>query len=51
MEHAIRDARGSHGDGFPDIIAANRGDERAAADLDGDGRVDLFVPHRDGGQS
>jgi hypothetical protein len=76
-------------DGFPDIVAANRGDfpdigetgphtaapsfvclndrkgrfptcqalptESAtsivAADLDGDGAIDLFVPHRDGGQS
>jgi len=82
-----------NGDGYPDIVAANRGDypdlvdgkpgegphvptpsfvclndgkghfpacealptESAtsivAADLDGDGALDLFVPHRDGGQS
>ena len=72
-----------NGDGFPDLIVANRGDlptspqhsfvclndgkghfpsctplagtESAtiivAADFDGDGAVDLFVPHRDGGQS
>lgn len=82
-----------NGDGYPDIVAANRGDypdlvdgkpgpgphvptpsfvclndgkghfpacealptESAtsivAADLDGDGAIDLFVPHRDGGQS
>jgi len=82
-----------NGDGYPDIVAANRGDypdlvdgkpgegphvaapsyvclndgkahfpacealptESAtsivAADFDGDGSVDLFVPHRDGGQS
>jgi hypothetical protein len=82
-----------NGDGFPDIIAANRGDfpdvgaanpetqshnpvpsfvclndgkghfpacqslptESAtsivAADFDADGAIDLFVPHRDGGQS
>jgi len=82
-----------NGDGYPDIIAANRGDypdlvngkpgpgpkvpapsyiclndgrghfpscqplptESAtsivAADFDGDGALDLFVPHRDGGQS
>lgn len=78
-----------NGDGFPDIVAANREDfpdseadkphppapsfvcmndrrghfpncqplptESAtsivAADLDGDGALDLFVPHRDGGQS
>src|SRR5690349_1342303 len=69
-------------DGYPDIVAANRGEgpqapvpsfvclndrkgqfpvcdalptESAtsivAADLDGDGALDLFVPHRDGGQS
>ncbi|HYZ87562.1 MAG TPA: VCBS repeat-containing protein [Bryobacteraceae bacterium] len=68
-------------DGFADIIAANRGDERVvapsfvclndrsghfpacdalptesattivAADFDDDGKVDLFVPHRDGHQS
>jgi len=82
-----------NGDGYPDIVVANRGDypdrvagkpgkgpkiptpsfvcmndgkghfpacvalptESAtsivAADLDGDGALDLFVPHRDGGQS
>lgn len=82
-----------NGDGYPDIVAANRGDypdlvdgkpgegphvptpsfvclndgkghfpacealptESAtsivAADLDGDGALDVFVPHRDGGQS
>jgi hypothetical protein len=72
-----------NGDGYPDLIAANRGDpprnsqqsfvclndrkgqfpsctpldgtESAtiivAADFDGDGTIDLFVPHRDGGQS
>jgi hypothetical protein len=82
-----------NGDGYPDIVAANRGDypdlvdgtpgegphvptpsyvclndgkghfpacealptESAtsivAADFDGDGAIDLFVPHRDGGQS
>jgi len=83
-----------NGDGYPDIVVANRGDypdlvngkpgegpkiptssfvclndgkghfpvcdalagtESAtsiiAADLDGDGAIDLFVPHRDGGQS
>jgi hypothetical protein len=69
-----------NGDGFPDIVAANRGGtgrtpsyicfndgkgnfpaaqplrtESAtiilAADFDGDGAVDLFVPHRDGGAS
>ncbi len=71
-----------NGDGFPDIVAANRGSgplspqpsfvclndrkghfpvcdplrtESAtsivAADFDGDGALDLFVPHRDGGQS
>jgi len=82
-----------NGDGFPDIVAANRGDfpdigaanagttpptpvpsfaclndgkgrfpacqplptqsatSIVAADLDGDGAIDLFVPHRDGGQS
>jgi len=72
-----------NGDGYPDIIAANRGDppkdphlsfvclndgkghfpwctplagtESAtiivAADFDGDGAIDLFVPHREGGQS
>jgi hypothetical protein len=72
-----------NGDGYPDIIVANRGDpprhpeasyvclndgkghfpsctslvgtESAtiivAADFDGDGAIDLFVPHRDGGQS
>ncbi len=72
-----------NGDGYPDLIAANRGDppkdaqssfvclndgaghfpsctplngtESATiivpADFDGDGSVDLFVPHRDGGQS
>jgi len=82
-----------NGDGYPDIVAANRGDypdlvdgkpgegphvptpsfvclndgkgrfpacqalptesatSIAAADFDGDGALDLFVPHRDGGQS
>ncbi|MBL8215330.1 MAG: VCBS repeat-containing protein [Bryobacterales bacterium] len=70
-----------NGDGYPDIVAANRGggpkpvasfvcfnDRRggfpacqavpsesatsiAVRDLDGDGAADLFVPHRDGGQS
>ncbi|WP_321470556.1 VCBS repeat-containing protein [uncultured Paludibaculum sp.] len=71
-----------NGDGYPDIVAANRGEgpqspapsflclndrkghfpacdrlptESAtsivAADFDGDGASDLFVPHRDGGQS
>jgi hypothetical protein len=71
-----------NGDGYPDIVAANRWEgpqtptpsflclndgkgrfptcdalpsESAtsivAADLDGDGAIDLFVPHRDGGQS
>jgi hypothetical protein len=69
-------------DGYPDIVAANRGpgpqsptpsfvclnDRKGnfptceplptesatsivAADFDGDGALDLFVPHRDGGQS
>ena len=71
-----------NGDGYPDIVAANRGDypqsptpsficlndrkghfiacdplptesvtSIVAADFDGDGALDLFVPHRDGGQS
>lgn len=72
-----------NGDGYPDLVAANRGNppkirvpsfvclndgrghfpscsplpgtESAtiivAADFDGDGAIDLFVPHRDGGQS
>ena len=70
-----------NGDGYPDIIAANRGGPQhatpsfvcmndrkghfpncdplptesatsiVAADFDGDGKLDLFVPHRDGGQS
>lgn len=67
-----------NGDGAPDIIAANRGQNVpsficwndgkarfascdplppmsataiAAADLDGDRAIDLFIPHRDGGQS
>ena len=73
-----------NGDGYPDIVAANRGGKTrpqvptpsfvclndgkghfqacqplptesatsiVAADFDGDGALDLFVPHRDGGQS
>lgn len=71
-----------NGDGYPDIVAANRGagpqaptpsflclnDRKGqfpacdalptesatsivAADFDGDGALDLFIPHRDGGQS
>ncbi|MGH7968941.1 MAG: FG-GAP repeat domain-containing protein, partial [Limisphaerales bacterium] len=70
-----------NGDGYQDIIAANRGGRGkqssficlndghgrfpsshplegtesatiiVAADLDGDGAIDLLVPHRDGGQS
>jgi len=72
-----------NGDGYPDLIAANRGDPPkdphasfvclndgkghfpsctalegtqsatiiVAADFDGDGAIDLFVPHRDVGQS
>ena len=71
-----------NGDGYPDIIVADRSSDPAkpvpcyvclndakgrfpeeiplptqsatiivAADLDGDGKIDLFVPHRDGGRS
>lgn len=38
---------------FPgcDALPTESATSIAAADLDGDGKVDLFVPHRDGGQS
>ena len=39
--------------GFPSCspLATRSATIIVAADLDGDGRVDLFVPHRDGGQN
>lgn len=42
----------SHG-AFPacSALATQSATITVAADLDGDGRIDLFVPHRDGGQS
>ena len=38
---------------FPDVIPLPTQSATiiVAADLDGDGKIDLFVPHRDGGQS
>lgn len=39
--------------GFPNFtpLATQSATIICAADLDGDGKIDLFVPHRDGGQS